>query len=85
MSDLLLDLPMSAIDNLISEAKAAEFKEVDELTETERVAIAVFSGAEVISAVNERGNLEVRTRWPVGIKKINGKFEVFERPRRKKH
>jgi len=85
MADPLLDLPFVALDIMISDAKSAQFKEVEELTDNERIAIAVFSGAEMLSAFNESGNLELRTRWPIGIQKINGKFEVSEAPRRKKH
>ena len=82
---LRTEITFQTIDGLLTHTKAAEFKDVDELTEDERLAIAVIAGVETVSALNSRGNMEMRTRWPVGIEKVNGKFNVHEHPRWKKH
>lgn len=78
---LRAEVSFQAIDGLISLAKSAEFKDVDELTEDERLAIAMIAGVDTLSAINENGNMEIRTRWAIGIEKVNGKFNVFEAPR----
>lgn len=77
------DLNGEAVDRLIAAAKAAQFKSVDELDETERTAIAILAGAEYLADINDDGLLRLRTRYRVGIYKADGKFNVVEANRPK--
>lgn len=82
--DTLLDIAPDVMDQLITIAKGAEHKEVDELDETERTAIAVLAGADIRTRTTRNGTLEIRTKHKVGITKENGVFNVVEKVRMKK-
>lgn len=64
-------------DDMGAMAGAAMHKEPDELTAEERLAIAFMAGCEVETAW-EGPKAVVRTRYPVGLQKLDGQWRVSE-------
>jgi len=57
---------------------SAKHKEIDQLSEMEKVCICMASGCE-IDIDYEGSRMTMKTRNPVGIVKIEGQFKIFER------
>ena len=53
--------------------------EVENLTDREKLALAYISGVEIESgyAEDKKHTITFRTKFPIGIAKVNGKFQVF--------
>lgn len=79
MSELIKD----QIQHLTSMAHACRDKEVADLTEDEKCALAWCAGVEMVTSEPEYTEDSVKFRWitknPIGIVKIDGAFRVYER------
>jgi len=78
------DIQSHTIDKMITAAKRAKHKDVDDLSELERCSIAALCGAEMVYTLNNSGNVDIRTKHMIGIEKVKGVFHVHEYARLKK-
>lgn len=76
------ELIKAQTQRLIGLAKGSLQKEVADLTEDERCAIAWCAGVEMVTSEPDYTTDSVRVRYstknPIGIVKIDGKFRVYE-------
>ncbi len=57
-------------------------KEPEELTDKKKLALAIIAGCELEMEMNQDGNIFcIKTKNKIGIRKINGRFQVVESKR----
>lgn len=85
ITDALFDLGRYVFDKMVAIARSASSKEVEDLDNAEKLAIAAIAGAPVEIVTSREDHrlvvLKMRTAVPVGIAKIDGKFHVAIAPK----